>query len=244
MEYPHEPVLLHEVIQALITVPDGIYVDGTVGSGGHSEAIGRRISGEGRLICLDTDAFGVRLSGERLSFLGERVTVVRSSYSDLEFILKDQGLTGVDGILLDLGLSSYQLDQSGRGFSFTRNEPLDMRMDTEKGMTAGQLLMDLTPEALKKILKEFGEERKAGLIVKAIERERRKGKIDSSLKLAGLIQGVIPPSRRPKHPATRTFQALRIAVNNELGNLRSFLDSVPNLLKRGGQAGHLVLSLA
>jgi 16S rRNA (cytosine1402-N4)-methyltransferase len=187
------------------------------------------------LICLDTDAFAVRLSRERLSFLGEKVTVIRSSYSDLGFILKDQGLTGVNGILLDLGLSSYQLDQSGRGFSFNRDEPLDMRMDTEKSMTAGQLLMDLSPKALKKILREYGEEKKAGLIVKTIERERKKDRIDSSLKLARLIQGVVHPSRRSKHPATRTFQALRMAVNNELENLRDFLDKVPDLLKEGGR---------
>ena len=237
LEYPHQPVLLQEVIQHLITVPHGLYVDGTAGCGGHSEAIVGEISSEGRLICLDMDSEAVSLSRKRLSPMGERVSVIRANYAALDGIFRDLGLKKADGILLDLGLSSYQLEQSCRGFSFNRDEPLDMRMDPENPMTAGRLIRELSPKALEKILKEYGEERRAGIIVKSIAREREKGPIDSSLNLAKLIKAVLPPSRRSgaKHPATKTFQALRIAVNRELENLESFLDKVPDLLNRGGR---------
>lgn len=237
MEYLHQPVLLQEVIQHLITVPHGLYVDGTVGCGGHSEAIGEKISSEGRLICLDMDSDAVSLSRKRLSPMGERVSVIRANYAELDGIFRDLELKRADGILLDLGLSSYQLEQSCRGFSFKRDEPLDMRMDPENPITAGRLIRDLSSKALEKILKKYGEERRAGIIVKSIAREQKKGPIDSSLNLAKLIQAVLPPSRRPgaKHPATKTFQALRIAVNRELENLETFLDKVPDLLNRGGR---------
>jgi len=237
LAYPHQPVLVQEVVTDLITALDGIYVDGTVGNGGHSKAIGEKISSKGRLICLDRDSEAVKLSRERLSPLGERVTVLKANYAELTQLLKGLGIEKVHGILLDLGVSSHQLERAGRGFSFNRDERLDMRMDQDDKLTAHHLLNTHSPEALEKILREYGEEKRARKIVKSIDRERRKGPIDSSLHLANLIQSVIPVSHHPraKHPATRTFQALRIAVNKELENLKVLLDRVPPLLNEGGR---------
>lgn len=237
MAYPHQPVLVQEVVRDLITAMDGIYVDGTVGNGGHSKAIGEKIRSTGRLICLDRDSEAVRLSRERLSPLGERVTVLKGNYAELTEILKGLGIEKVHGIFLDLGVSSHQLERSGRGFSFNRDERLDMRMDQDDKLTAHHLINTLSPEALEKILREYGEEKRARKIVKSIDRERRRGPIDSSLHLAKLIQSVIPVSHHPRarHPATRTFQALRIAVNKELENLKALLDRVPPILNEGGR---------
>ena len=237
LAYPHQPVLVQEVVRDLITAMDGIYVDGTVGNGGHSKAIGEKIRSKGRLICLDRDSEAVRLSRERLSPLGERVTVLKGNYAELTEVLQGLGIEKVHGILLDLGISSHQLEGSGRGFSFNRDERLDMRMDQDDRLTAHHLVNTLSPEALEKLLREYGEEKRARRIVKSIDRERRKGPIDSSLHLANLIQSVIPVSRHPRarHPATRTFQALRIAVNKELENLKALLERVPPLLNEGGR---------
>jgi 16S rRNA (cytosine1402-N4)-methyltransferase len=237
LDYPHQPVLVQEVVRDLITTMDGIYVDGTVGNGGHSKAIGEKIRSKGRLICLDRDSEAVRLSNERLSPLGERVTVLKGNYAELAEVLQGLGIEKVHGIFLDLGISSHQLERSGRGFSFNRDERLDMRMDQDDKLTAHHLINTLSPEALEKILRQYGEEKRARKIVKSIDRERRKGPIDSSLHLADLIQSVIPVSRHPRarHPATRTFQALRIAVNKELENLKALLDRVPPLLNEGGR---------
>ncbi|UCB51177.1 MAG: 16S rRNA (cytosine(1402)-N(4))-methyltransferase RsmH, partial [Deltaproteobacteria bacterium] len=190
-----------------------------------------------RLICLDRDSEAVRVSRERLSPLGEKITVVKGNYADLIQVLNGLGIDRVNGIFLDLGVSSHQLEKSGRGFSFTRDERLDMRMDLDDKLTAHHMVNTLSPEALEKILRDYGEERRARKIVKSIERERRKGPIDSSLHLADLIQSVIPVPHhlRARHPATRTFQALRIAVNRELENLKVLLDRVPPLLDEGGR---------
>ncbi len=229
--------MANKVVGYLVTLSDGIYVDGTVGSGGHGEAIGRAILSKGHLICLDRDSAAIRLSKERLSPLREGVTVIKANYAGLNEVLDDLGFEKVNGIFLDLGVSSYQLEQSGRGFSFNRDEPLDMRMDPDDEVSAHQLVNSLTMKELEKILRKYGEERRAKSIVKAINRERKKKPIDSSLRLADLIQTVVPPSHRPgaKHPATRTFQALRIVVNRELENLESFLEKVPPLLVKGGR---------
>lgn len=237
MQFPHRPVLVHEVVTHLVTTLDGIYVDGTVGNGGHSEAIGKKIGSKGRLICLDRDSEAVRLSRERLSPLGDRVTILKGNYATLGEVLKGLGEEKVVGIFLDLGVSSHQLEKSGRGFSFNRDEPIDMRMDPDDKLTAHQLINTFPPEALEKILREYGEETRARVIVKAIKRERNKMPIDSSLQLAKLIQSVTPHSRRTRarHPATRTFQALRIAVNRELDNLKVFLDTAPSLTSKGGR---------
>jgi 16S rRNA (cytosine1402-N4)-methyltransferase len=237
LKFPHKPVMVNEVTRILMTALDGTYVDGTVGSGGHSEAIGRRLSEGGRLICMDMDSEALRISKERLSFLAGRVTLMKANFADMESTLEDLGIKGVQGVLLDLGMSSYQLDHSGRGFSFNRDEPLDMRMDLDNETDARQIINTLSADEIKRILRNYGEEKKAGLISKRIVRERAKDPIKSSLRLANLVRSMIPPSHRPgsKDPATRTFQALRIAVNRELENLKRFLENVPRLVKKGGR---------
>ncbi|MGD9034206.1 MAG: 16S rRNA (cytosine(1402)-N(4))-methyltransferase RsmH [Desulfobacteraceae bacterium] len=237
MAYPHQPVLVQKVVRDLITAADGIYVDGTVGNGGHSKAIGEKISAKGRLICLDRDSEAVRLSSERLSPLGERVSVLKGNYAELIQVLKGLGIEKVNGIFLDLGISSHQLEKSGRGFSFQRDERLDMRMDLDDKLTAHHIINTFSPKELEQILRDYGEEKRARKIVKSVERVRSTGPIDSSLHLAELIRSEIPVSRHPRarHPATRTFQALRIAVNRELENLKALLDRVPPLLYEGGR---------
>jgi 16S rRNA (cytosine1402-N4)-methyltransferase len=237
LKYPHQPVLTGEVVRLLITEPEGVYVDGTVGSGGHSEAIGERIEANGRLICLDRDSEAIRISRGRLTALGNRVRWVKGNFAELNKIIHDLGLEKVRGIFLDLGMSSYQLEQSNRGFSFNRDEPLDMRMDENQETTAYQLINQLGQKDLERILKDYGEEKRAKAVTKLITRERKRRSIDTSLQLADLIRSVVPPSRPPgaKHPATRTFQALRIAVNRELENLEAFLGHVPSLIQEGGR---------
>jgi 16S rRNA (cytosine1402-N4)-methyltransferase len=224
-------------VRYLITEPEGIYVDGTVGSGGHSEAIGRKITAKGRLICLDRDSEAIRISRGRLTPLGNRVSLVKGNFAELDKIIHDLGFEKVQGIFLDLGMSSYQLEQSNRGFSFNRDEPLDMRMDANEETTARQLINQLAQKDLEKVLRDYGEEKRAKAVAKLITRERKKRSVDTSLQLANLIRTVVPPSRGPraKHPATRTFQALRIAVNRELENLESFLGNVPSLIQTGGR---------
>ena len=233
MSYPHRPVLVKKVVEALLTSPDGIYVDGTVGTGGHSEAIGKALGAKGRLICLDRDPEALRICRERLFFLGERAVFVKGNYAAANEIIRNFEIDAVHGILLDLGMSSHQLERSGRGFSFTRDEPLDMRMDPGNGITAEQLINGSPAQELEKILREFGEEKRAKTIAKRIVQKRP---ISSSLQLANLIEAAVPWSRRArKHPATRTFQALRIAVNQELEHLKTFLEKAPSLILTGGR---------
>jgi len=228
---------VQEVLEDLITDPDGTYIDGTVGSGGHSEAIGKRIGGRGQLLCLDRDSEAIRISKERLSFLGERVRFIKGSYESADQVLRDLGWGKAHGILLDLGMSGFQLEQSGRGFSFHRDELLDMRMDPDAGVTAEHLIQHLSEKELEEILRQYGEERRARAIARRIGQERKTKPIRSSLHLAHLIESVVQRPRRAgtKHPATRTFQALRIAVNKELEHLASFLDKSPALLAGGGR---------
>lgn len=220
-----------------MTDPDGFYVDGTVGSGGHSEAIGKRLSSKGRLIGFDRDSEVLKFSEKRLSTLSHGVTLVNANYAEMGERLTNLGIEKVSGVFLDLGLSSYQLDQSGRGFSFNKDEPLDMRMDPAGGVTASQLINSLSKKEIQILLRVYGEEKRAGMIAAAIERERIQKPIESSRQLAELIRSVVPASRRPgqKDPATRSFQAIRIAVNKELENLKIFLDSVPSLITGGGR---------
>lgn len=237
MEYPHRPVLVDEVVRNLVVKTQGVYVDGTAGTGGHSEVIAQRLSAKGRLICLDRDPEAIRISKQRMSPLADRVTFIRTNYIHLNRVLKDIGMLRVDGILLDLGMSSLQLDHGGRGFSFSRDEPLDMRMDPDEGPPASQLVNTLSIDALKKILREYGEERRAKSIARRIHKEREQRPIESTGQLAELVASVVPKTRGPgsKHPATRTFQALRIAVNGELENLRVFLDKAPSLIEKEGR---------
>ena len=237
MKYPHQPVMVNEVIASLITDPDGTYVDGTVGSGGHSEAIAKALSQKGRLICVDRDSEVLVLARKRLSVFGNRVLLIHSNYTEIDQHIQQQGIGQLNGVLLDLGLSSYQLEQSGRGFSFNRDEPLDMRMDPTDKTTAVQLINQLSFKEIKALLKNYGEEKKAGLIAKAIDRERHKHPIESSRQLGDLIRSVLPVSHRPgvKDPATRSFQALRIAVNKELDNVSRFLEGAPLITAQGGR---------
>jgi len=228
---------MDEAVRYLVVSPRGIYVDATVGMGGHSRAIGRHLLGEGRLICLDRDPEAVRFSADRLAFLGHRVNAVEANYADLDRVLRDLGVAEVNGILLDLGMSSFQLEKSGRGFSFSRDEPLDMRMNPKDKLTAYDLVNRSPLKDLERYLKEYGEERRAGQIARAIVRARMKSPIESSLQLAALIESIVPSMHRFKdrHPATRTFQALRVAVNKELENLEILLQKGPSLLAKGGR---------
>ena len=231
----HKPVLVHEVVNCLISDPEGIYVDGTVGGGGHSEKIGKSLYSKGRLICIDRDPDAIERAKKRLAFLGDRVNIIKANYADLDKILDELGIKEVDGIFLDLGISSEQIEDSGKGFSFLRDEPLDMRMDPDETVKAKDLINNLSENELLKLIKEYGEERRAKAIVKAIIKERRKRPIESSLQLANIISSVFPKGYRKRHPATKTFQALRIAVNRELDNLKSLLQKAPYLLKKGGR---------
>ncbi|RLB30022.1 MAG: 16S rRNA (cytosine(1402)-N(4))-methyltransferase [Deltaproteobacteria bacterium] len=238
MVISHQPVMVDEVISYLITIPEGIYVDGTVGTGGHSLEICKRIAPKGELICLDIDRSSIRLAKERLSPFGERVKIIKESYVALDKVLKRIGIDKVNGILLDLGVSSYQLESSGRGFSFIKDEPLDMRMDEDRGATASELINNISIEKLQELLWVYAQERWAKLIARVIVEERRKRPIASSRQLAILIETTIPARYRPRkrHPATKTFQALRIAVNRELQNIADFLEECPSLLVKGGRA--------
>lgn len=223
----------------LITNPGGIYVDGTTGMGGHSKAILDRLNKNGRLICLERDPEALEIAGTRLGVSERKGKVIfrKANFADMGAVLESMGIEKVDGIFLDLGMSSFQLDKSGRGFSFNRDEPLDMRMDNESGEDAQALVNRLSSHELETILKKFGEEKRARAISRSIVRERNKSPIRTSGQLAKLIRSNFPSSRRSrtKDPATRTFQALRIAVNNEMENLNRLLDIAPDLLIKGGR---------
>ena len=237
MKHLHQPVLVHDVVKYLVYNPDGTYVDGTVGPGGHSQAVGKHLSGKGRLVCLDLDPDAVRTSKKKMAFLGDNVRIMKANFADMDSVLADLGYKAIDGVLLDLGMSSYQLEKSGRGFSFSRNEPLDMRMDPEKELTALQLVNNLEPRDLEQLFKNYGEETRAKAIARAIVRARLKSPIETSSHLATLVKSVFSHSHGSwtRHPATRTFQALRIAVNRELQNLENFLNKIPLLMAKGGR---------
>ncbi|MBW1732872.1 MAG: 16S rRNA (cytosine(1402)-N(4))-methyltransferase RsmH [Deltaproteobacteria bacterium] len=237
MKYLHVPVLLEETVGHLVHDPEGTYVDGTAGTGGHSAAILEKLTGRGRLISLDRDPEAVSLSRRRLTGHGNRAVVIRANFADMDRVLEGLNIPAVEGVLLDLGMSSHQLEKSGRGFSFKRGETLDMRMNPDNHLVASHLVNNAPPGDLEKILQDYGEERNARTIVRAIVRERAKGPIETSSRLAEVISAVSPGSRRHRgiHPATRTFQALRIAVNRELKHLDSFLHKTPDLMTPGGR---------
>lgn len=223
-------------MDALAIKPDGVYVDGTLGRAGHSRELARRLT-TGRLIALDRDQTALDAARERLADCAGRVTLVRSSFSRLGAVLDDLGVEAVDGVLLDLGVSSPQLDDAGRGFSYTKDAPLDMRMDTDAPLTARELVNGAPYEELRRILYEYGEERYAPAIANAIRRAREDKPIETTLELAALIRGAMPAKalREKQHPAKRSFQALRIAVNDELGELEAVLDAAEARLKPGGR---------
>ena len=231
--FSHIPVLLEETLASLDIKPDGIYVDATAGGAGHSAKILERLSEEGRLICMDQDPDAIQTIIEKIGS-DPRVTVVHDNFSQIEPVLTELGITGADGILADLGVSSHQLDTPERGFSFHTDAPLDMRMSQE-GPTAADLVNTLPEAELRKILYDYGEESFAPRIAAAIVRRRDEAPIESTLELADIVAGAMPAkARRAKHPARKTFQALRIAVNEEMDVLNAGLDSMFDVLKDGG----------
>ncbi len=234
----HEPVLVPEMLDLLFppgAVPGGTYCDATIGLGGHSRAILERSAPTGRLIGLDRDPDALAIARTVLEPFGERVTLVHSPFSRVRQVLEDRGAAAIDGFLVDLGVSSPQLDRAERGFSFQRSGPLDMRMDQTQGQTAADLLDGIGQSELELLLRDYGEERFAGRIARHIIEARERGELDSTGTLASIVARAVPARDRHKNPATRTFQALRIAVNNELGELDTFLDQAVACLRPGGR---------
>ncbi|MBQ5739669.1 MAG: 16S rRNA (cytosine(1402)-N(4))-methyltransferase RsmH [Oscillospiraceae bacterium] len=234
--YGHKSVLLDECLDALAIKPDGIYLDGTLGRAGHSLEIVRRLS-TGRLIALDRDETALAAARERLADYMDRVTLVHSNFSRLGEVLDDLGIHKVDGMLFDLGVSSPQLDEAERGFSYQNDAPLDMRMDRTADYTARELVNTASYEELRRILFDFGEERYAPAIAKAICRAREEKTIETTLELAQLIRGAMPAAalREKQHPAKRSFQAIRIAVNDELGEIPPMMEAAERGLNVGGR---------
>jgi len=232
----HVPVLLRESIDLLAPKPGGVYVDGTLGAGGHGAEILRRSGPDGVLIGLDQDADAVERSRSALERFGSRVTIRQANFRDTDRVLAELGREHVDGVLLDLGVSWFHLKSPERGFSFQSEGPLDMRMDQRGTRTAADLVNTLPWKELARIIGEYGEENKAGAIARAIERARMREPITSTAQLAQIVSAVFPPyPPRRIHPATRTFQALRIAVNDELGALNDGLSRIIPLLRPGGR---------
>ena len=236
MEYTHKPVLLNQCLDGLNIRPGGIYVDGTLGRAGHSLEIAKRLIG-GRLIAIDRDQAALDAAPARLEGYMDRVTLVRGNFSGLADILSGLGVDGVDGMLFDLGVSSPQLDDGSRGFSYLQDAPLDMRMDQSAPLTAREVVNGWSQEELKRILWQYGEERYSGPIAAAMVRAREQTPIETTGQLAEIIRGAMPAKarREKQHPAKRSFQAIRIAVNDELGELERLLDSALDALRPGGR---------
>ncbi len=233
-ELAHTTVLLHETVDGCVTDPDGIYVDGTFGRGGHSRQLLGKLGGQGRLIGFDKDPRAIE-SGNELAAEDGRFQIVQSSFADMKSALAELGIEKVNGILLDLGVSSPQLDDAGRGFSFMKDGPLDMRMNPDAGMSAAEWVAT-TPEAeIARVLKEYGEERFAKRMARVLVEKRKNEEITRTLQLAEIIKHANPAWEKHKHPATRAFQAIRIAVNNELGDLENVLADSVDLLTPAGR---------
>lgn len=235
-EFHHVSVLLDECIEGLNIKPDGIYVDGTLGGAGHSYHIAEELT-TGRLIGIDRDPVALKAAGERLSPFADRVTLVHSNFCRMGQVLQELGISGVDGILLDLGVSSPQLDDGSRGFSYMTDAPLDMRMDNGDALRADTVVNTWSYEELKRILYDYGEERYAPAIAAAIVRKREVSPIRTTLELVDVIRSAMPPAalREKQHPAKRTFQAIRIAVNDELNSVSKAMDAAIPCLNPGGR---------
>ncbi|MCU0857967.1 MAG: 16S rRNA (cytosine(1402)-N(4))-methyltransferase RsmH [Pontiellaceae bacterium] len=231
----HVPVLLNETLNLLVTDPAGIYVDGTLGRGGHAAEILKRLSPEGRLIGLDRDAEAIEQTEKILKPFGARAVRIQGNFSDMKALCRQVGVTEADGVLLDLGVSSPQLDVAERGFSFAKDGPLDMRMDRTQGRSAADWVNEEDEETLADLIYRFGEDRDSRRIARAIVLERQKGRIERTVKLAEIVERAKGGRRGPTHPATQTFQALRIAVNDEMGSLVSGLEAGLGLLRGGGR---------
>ena len=232
----HVSVLLDECIENLAIKPDGIYVDGTLGLGGHSYEIASRLT-TGRLIGIDRDETAIARAGERLAPFAGKITLVHGNFSDTASILDDLGIDAVDGMLFDLGVSSPQLDEAERGFSYMNDAPLDMRMDRSEGLTAYDVVNDYSADRLNRIFWDYGEERYARRISAAIIAAREKKPVETTFELVDIIKGALPAAalREKQHPAKRCFQARRIAVNDELGAISALMDTAPDKLKTGGR---------
>lgn len=234
--FSHRSVLLDECIEGLAIKPDGIYMDGTAGGGGHSFEIAKHLD-SGRLIAVDQDEAAIAAAGARLSVYGDKACVVRSNFSELARVCDELGIDEIDGLLLDLGVSSYQLDTAERGFSYSQDAPLDMRMDKRKALSAYDVVNTYGEAEIKRILFEYGEERYSASIAAAIVRERKIKPIETTLELSELIKRSIPPFAREggHHPAKRSFQAIRIEVNGELDVIDVAIRAAVSRLRRGGR---------
>ena len=237
MKFEHTSVLLEEVLDNLAIRPDGIYVDGTLGGGGHSYHILEKLTAGGRLIGIDQDTDAIAAASERLSEFGGAVTIVHDNYEHIGEVLRDLGIGKVDGILLDLGVSSYQLDNPERGFTYRTDAPLDMRMDRSSSLSAKEIVNTYPEEELTRILREYGEERCAARIASNIVKARSKKPLETTGELSAIVRASIPARMREKggNPDKRTFQAIRIACNRELDVLRDSLDEMIDLLTPGGR---------
>ncbi|MBR5047941.1 MAG: 16S rRNA (cytosine(1402)-N(4))-methyltransferase RsmH, partial [Eubacterium sp.] len=236
-EFKHKPILLEETIDSLHIKPDGIYVDGTLGGAGHSLEIVKRLTRGGRLIGIDQDGDAIEAAGRRLEAYKDQVTIIRSNYAQIKERLDELSITAVDGILLDLGVSSYQLDNAKRGFTYREDVPLDMRMDLRQTRTAADILNQYSEMELYRIIRDYGEEKFAKNIAKHIVRFREDQRIETTGQLTDIIKAAIPKKVRMTggHPAKKTFQAIRIELNQELDVLKDSLETMIDLLKDGGR---------
>ncbi len=237
MEFKHYSVMLKETIEQLNIRPAGIYVDGTLGGGGHAFEVCRRLSGEGHFYGIDQDAAAIQAAKERLVEFGDKVTILRSNYCRMREELKNRGISGVDGIVLDLGVSSYQLDEAGRGFTYREDAALDMRMDQRGEKTARDIVNNYSETDLYRVIRDYGEDKFAKNIAKHIVLARKEKPIETTGELVEIIKAAIPMKIRMQkgHPAKQTFQAIRIELNQELEVLRSSLDDMIALLNPGGR---------
>ena len=237
MEFSHLPVLYSEVMDALAVKPDGTYLDGTLGGGGHSEGICQRLSENGTLIGVDRDKDALNAAEKRLQPYKNNKIFVQSNYADVKLILREQGIAGLDGALLDLGVSSFQLDNPERGFSYMHDAPLDMRMNADDSFTAEDVVNGYSEAELTKIIKDYGEERWAARIAQFIVKARKDKRLTSTYELVDVIKAAIPAKARREgpHPAKRTFQAIRIEVNDELGQLERSINDFIDVLNPGGR---------
>ena len=237
MEFVHEPVLYQQCIEGLDIKPDGIYVDGTLGGGGHSAGICERLEREGTLIGIDRDSDALEAAEERLKNFKCKKHFIKSNYSDIKSVLSQLGIPGIDGALLDLGVSSFQLDNPDRGFSYMNKAPLDMRMNRDDGLTAYDVINDYDKKELTDIISKYGEERWASRIADFIVKKRKDKPISDTQELVEVIKAAIPASARRTgpHPAKRTFQAIRIEVNDELGHLERAVEEFLDVLSPGGR---------
>ena len=237
MAFDHVSVLLHETVDGLNVRPDGTYVDATLGGGGHACEVCSRLSDKGRFIGIDQDADAIEAAGKRLEGFGEKVTIIRSNYRDMKPELRKRGIDSVDGIVLDLGVSSYQLDTAERGFSYRADAPLDMRMDQRQKMTARDIVNGYSETELYRVIRDYGEDRFAKNIAKHIVAERGKHPIETTGQLNEIISHAIPMKiqKTSGHPSKRTFQAIRIELNHELDVLRNSLDDMIDMLRPGGR---------